>query len=570
MKKPQSLYLRTVPHNRLSSYIENALDGSGTLNGFIAYVEEEAARLLGPAKPDISNLEGDPADHALTAVTKLTFDYLRQPLDEYLKRWEEFTGSLRWFEQNPVGAHIIGLLALVPYRSLWAADYRRRDPKPHEHLFDFKSVHQALQRLESPFTLDDFVEETTVAGLPSHRQVARRSSLDFVGLDRREPVSIYLDEAAHQIIYRAFGNEFYERLVHTLLWILENPNVGEDVSAGAAFLETGATGVTADGLREKALDRSRLFAHGLGSWPPSEANYEQVSDKTLDANAKKAGFTGLQAPELLSDFLNKTNFRRADAESVEALDFNYSDNPFTHAELQVLRFADQLGLIDGTDVGELPARVTTVLAKRYGITEIVPTRDNIFRLLVTRPPTDQVGADLTNAVDFHFWSLFQRYVDRCFSHLPEDHPRKSRAVLATLAQPVLFERSAALGVFTGAKVSKTSEGRWQLHKGKKLVLELENRYGLAVGTVLANLVALYDPVTTSGEWGRLEVKASEILTASESASLPCGLDYIDQARKHLEKNNGDAQMAAADMATEIAAGWSRATHGKQGKGKRSE
>jgi hypothetical protein len=537
VKKPQSLYLPVLPHNRLTGYVERALGGKGTLSGLIAFVEERTAAML--AEETAALPMDHPASAELTGLTLLDYRHLHQPLDTYTHAWNRFTSALPWFEDHAVGAHMLALHALTEYPSLWDSDYRKRDRTVHPLLAYSTDVTTALDALRNPRQGDRTTGQERPDMWRRPRPVFGRDRIDLITEARREPVSVYLDAEAHKTVYQAFGNTFFERLEHSLIHALENPDAIRDIEAAALFLEVGADGIDLDELEVAAHQIARTFAmygHVQGR------EWVTTTDEAVERLARSAGYASLNDPALLSHGLEKLYLRRRDVARTIGLDIWHVTPEMSDAVQATLNLGNDLGLIDGTDLRSLPQRVAETLGERFGITEITPTRENAFRLLASLSEDDDVTADFINAVDLHMWGLFMHYARHCLPHVSPGHTRVSRSTLATLAEGDLFPHLAALEAFTGANVTKTPAGTWELRKGRRDVLTLENREALRVGAVLRQLVTLRDPITVDGDWE--DELTSGSAPKPEAYSYPVGLAVIERTRHALSIHGPDAAAAA--------------------------
>ena len=540
MKKPQSLYLPILPHNRLAGYVENALGGAGTLSGLIGFIEEQTAMMLSRETTDIP--WDHPANDEFEALTRLEYRHLHQPLETYTRFWNSFTEALPWFEEHVVGAHMLALHALTEYPSLWDANYRTRERTVHPLFLHGMKVSLALENLKNPHEVD--VSRASQEGRSQlwsrPRPIFGRDRIDFITEDRREPISVYLDVDAHKTIYEAFGNRFFERLEHSLINLLENPDALKDIDAGAIFLEVGADGVDLDELERAALEVARAFTEHefvLGEMR------DAPTDEQLESVARSAGYVSLRDPDLLSRGLEKLYLRQRDVERTIGFDQWHITPDMSEGTRAVLNLGNDLDLIDGTDIRLLPGRIALALGQRFGITEIAPTRENAYRLLAARSSgNDDVTTDFINAVDLHMWELFTSYARHCLPHVSPGHSRISRSTLATLSEGDLFPHLGALEAFTGANVAKTPAGLWELRKGRRTVVTLDNREALRIADVLQQLVNLRDPLTVAED--PEDVQAANSTPKPEPYSYPVGPEIIEQAR-HVLSIHGPVEAQTA-------------------------
>ena len=124
MKRSESLFLSALAHNRILTYVGNALDGAGSLSGFVAFIEERTHASL--QREDELRLRYR-ANEALESLALLDYRYLPTHLTVYGQARDEFSAALPWFEVDPGGAHILALHSLKEHLMLWEAEFRRRD-----------------------------------------------------------------------------------------------------------------------------------------------------------------------------------------------------------------------------------------------------------------------------------------------------------------------------------------------------------------------------------------------------------------------------------------------------------
>ncbi len=527
MKGPQSLYLSVLAHNRLSGYVERSLGGQGTLNGLIGFIEERGMALL-----NYANVVAD--DHAANRhfidLTLLQQHELRRPLTTYMQTWDAFADALPWFEENPVAAHLAGMHPLLEFPSLWDASFTIRDRPRHRLEAQATGLGATIEAIREPY-----VGPTSMnAGRDTRWTVARpifgRDRIDFVTADRQAPISVYLDTSTHQHFYRAFGNSFFARLEHALITMLEDPEATLDIEHAALFLEFGPDAVDLDELTRAAREIASTYAER--DMPPTTAGR---SESVVAAHAKQMGYTSLDDATLLQRGLALLYLRQRDIERTIGYDTWHMTPDVSEETLATLHLGNRLGLIDGSDLRLLPYRITTALLEQFGITEIAPTRMNAFRFMAGSGINNVSQGHLdrfSNAVDFHMWELYTLYARQCLGIAADEALRTSHQTLATLAEGDLFPRVGAIEAFTGSRVGKTADGRWQLKRGRKELVTLDHAAFLQVGETLRRLVPLRDPVTVAGD-SDSSCEEPRKDSAPAPYSYPVSPDIIDTALQSL-------------------------------------
>lgn len=543
MKKPHSLYLSMLAHNRLSAYVENALAGAGSLSGLFAFIEEHTQAML--ARSDDLPWE-HPANEKFETLALLDYRSLRQPLSTYLKAWDEFSAALPWFVENPVGAHILAMHPLTEFPSLWESEYRRRDRPRHDLDMHPVKISLVIGQILRPYAPSVHAFDRSEDGWRRARPILGRDRIDFIVADRQVPVSIYLDTEAHQTFYGAFGNRFFTRLEHALINLLEDPDAVFDIESAALFLELGPDSIDLEELLQTAnviaLDRARYVTHVRPEkWP-------ELTNAQLTKYVRKAGYESLQDRALVRDGLNYLYLRKRDIDRTQGYDIWYATPEAAEGTLATLHLGNQLGLIDGADIRLLPQRIAVALLERFGITEVAPTRDNAYRLLAGAAVNHDHSTTFDNAVDAHMWALFTLYARHCLGRTADDDPRVSQRTLATLAEGDLFPRVGAIEAFTGTKARRTTSGVWQLRRGRTIHAELDHRTLLRVGDALQNLVQLRDPITLPGDYDNL-FEEPEKSPSPQPYSYPVSPTVIDRALSVLAIH--DDETAHQALVTEL-------------------
>ena len=497
MKKPHSLYLSMLAHNRLSTYVANALDGTGSLAGFFAYIEDRTLAMLRRTDHVSWNHR---ANNTFVELSRLDERQVRHPLDAYRRTWDEFTAALPWFTENPAGAHILGMQPLTEIPSLWSSEYGLRD-RPRHHLHTYgTSIAGALDAIRSPYVEPTIALGKRDASWRRARPILGRDRIDFITADQQVPVSVYLDTEAHETFYKAFQNRFFTRLEHALVSLLEEPGAAVDIESGAVFLELGPEGIDLDAVALAARQIAGMVVCDKSNRP--RAKWWELTDAQLMSYAKEAGFDSLHDPVLLREGLDFLYLRRRDIDRTIGYDIWHITPDVSEGALATLNFANRLGLLDSADVRLLPQRISSALLERYGITHIAPTRDNAFRLIAAnasgKDDTDLSVTKFDNAVDMHMWALFTLYARDCLGHGADDL-RFGHRTLATLAEGDLFPRVGTIEAFTGSTAEKTPGGMWKLQRGRKTHHELDHPTFLAVSEALRGLVVLRDPITVLGD-----------------------------------------------------------------------
>ncbi len=545
VKRPVSLYLPAIAHNRLATYIANSLDGRGSFSGFIRFIEEQNYKGNFENAGDYNDTSE--ADGPYSQIPHLPAKKYWQPLDAYVKTWTHFTTTLPWYESNPTAAHVLALYALRYHADLWTTTYETKPEGPPIGLIDTwggvagtqtSMRHDASQNFGSAEPSGDVATPPQIL-----RPILRRNRIELTDHEGSEPVSLHLDTEHHRMLHGPLGNRFYERLVHSLTTQLEDTPAEIDIEPAARFLELGPDGVSTAALEAAATRIAEDYA-----------TVRLASEgESLDVALKRKGYASTADPRLLSLALKETYTRIGEEESIAHLDSGLVLAEDLNVDaLTVLRLGNQLGLIDGHPIAALPKRITEALRDRYGITEVTPSRENAFRLL-NRAVVDDATHTFRNAVDMHMWGLFHLYAQHYLATATSDDPRLYRSTLSALSEPRLFLRLATLEAFTGATVSKERSGAWTFRKGRTVVRRLQNDDAIAIGNVLAATINVHDPITEPSWVGAAQRPLLDTSRRGRSRSIPINLEILDIAQRHLDMQGGDTSRAAQSLTVELLA-----------------
>ena len=534
MKGPQSLYLSTIAHNRLLGYVERALDGTGTLNGLFGFIEDQTMEMLN-GNSDVPFRH--PANELFLELTMLEQHELRRPITSYAKIWDQFADALPWYADNPTGAHVLALEPLLEFPSLWDASLAVRERPRLDLDANGTSIGAAIEAIRKPHIRPGSGSDSRDAPWSVARPIFGRDRIDFITADRQTPVSVYLDLEAHQVFYGAFGNRFFTRLEHALITMLEDPEAMIDIEHAALFLEFGIEGVDLDELERAAFEVARNYsAHEAHmAWP----GVEELKQADLNELAVKQGYASFDDPTLLCRALQYFYLRQRDIERSLGYDTWHITPDVSETTLATLHLGNRLRLIDGTDLRRLPARIASALLERYGITDIVPTRTNAYRIIASSRTRDPDEGDLqrfSNVIDFHLWKIFQAYARHCLGHSADESLRTSHRTLATLAEGDLFPRVSAIEAFTGTRVSKMPDGSWQLLRGRKPYTTLDHSTFLRVGEKLRSMARLRDPITVVGDRDSI-FDQPDSTPKAKPFSYPVSPEIIDITRQILESHD---------------------------------
>ena len=514
-KKTQSLYLDEATHSDVSAYVMRSLDGRGSINEFLGFIEERTYEQFSrPSSPSTA----EPAIEAFDAYLELPPGALVQPLDEYRQCWEALADRLPWHDENPVASHTLALFALTERPVAWAKDTDRRQARSD------KSLTATLEEIRGSAR-----RSPVWNGMP----VWRRGRVDIIGTSTSAPVSFYLEPIPHQFFAGMFANRnlfaYIEEVLQTLYW---DEDLWIDIVPELTLLELGPNRITSSTLSHALRKSAQEIADA----------YELVSRGAY--------------PEELPEGVPRPSFEESFMHGMHALDQpRWQGAPLGDAlqeapEVQLLRLAKHLDVLDPQHLDELPQRMILAFLKRYRVATLTPNRAVVETILRTRAPSN---AEAIAAPEFHILEMYRHYAATVLNTTLEA-PETSLCALVTMGQPWVLRTKNILERFSTARVSVTPTGNYRLTKSRHKPLELDPDAAVTLAETLHELIAVDDTPFGGGFWliGLLQ-RAWEGLPGdvSETVSIPIGIDLIERARAVLEANNWNAQRAAALLALEL-------------------
>lgn len=549
VKKPQSVYLDELVHSRVSQMVENALDGHGTLGGFFAFIEERAQyfRELLPEVRDNEDLAAlldieDGVQQRAERQEKVGLPHnpdinklFLVPLDDvhaYLEAWNLVAPTLPWHKDNPVASHVLALYLLSFNPLLWQEDlksspsYSIRSHYLHFFFYE-KSLFEVVTRLQLTGTqggtrlkwhpwLTEYYPAVWQRGrvdIIINNADLPRSSYSFntavEGRPKVKPTSFYLDKAAHDFVYAIFGNDLYNSAEHALHRLFTKPEYWIDITAETRFLEHG---VELFDLEQAVLDPDRgLFASEFDE-PAGDgeadallqfrqgllARVEKPFWKTFSAGsaADNYGWALNSPPALrLAHHLKVYALENQHVdlaqleEDVATYLANSQDDDVRGGERQIAHGRRQELLLQALtdDLAKIHNDILATFLQHYQLQSLMPERSLAYRILKGKVLPEVDPKVFSDPVEYHFFELFRLYALEVLPERGREEERVSLPVLATLAQSWVFPTKSALEAYSTTKVRKTAEGKWQLRKGNKTLMELTNAEAFEVAWMLWGL-----------------------------------------------------------------------------------
>lgn len=481
-KKPQGVYVNELTHNRVTTLVENALDGHGSLAGFVAFLEDALVAATDDEMILYSQSEGNrifPSELMRDAGRMNRFDYApkdgfgaapregrnaveaaQASLKAYEDAWKGLAEALPWDEAD-ARSHIAALFLLRDDPRVWRYDSAYDSPRARHY-----SLATALGWLmdirypdrHHPLPVDDEQEG------PVEVTLLWRGGAVEVLLEpaKNRSTSFYLDSEAHDLAVRVFGRDLFDRVERGLHRLLATHHHFLALEPQFNFLEHGPALVDYQwgdlGVRETEEDLKELWRTQVFEF--------------LRKERSQVGIKGIREGRGFGPYL--TRFQNT------------------------LPLAAELGLIESpSDVDDKERRKSGLLPaflERYSLEGLAPERGLAYQVIRdAKIPTDRTF--VTNAVDYHLLRLFQEYA---LSVLPPEQREKRRVhpmTLATLAQPWVLATRTTLEAWGNVKATKTPAGVWQLASGRSVVLELSDSEAYWVAKTL-NAVLSMQPVPT--------------------------------------------------------------------------
>lgn len=475
-KSPQGVYVNEATHNRVSMLVENALDGHGTLAGFVAYLEEALSgathdpdllvfdrerRKSGVLEPirdreRMRRFDDAPKDGFGVAPTDSedAAAVARASLEAYEAAWRDLGETMPWGEADP-RSHVVALYLLRGDPRLWQHDKAYDAPRVrHYTLYSELSELLDLRHPERALRYDEFEAD----GQEPPTLLWRDGSVEaLLEPAKNRSTSFYLDPEAHDLALKAFGRDLFDRLERGLRRLLDNPrHYLQALQPHFNFLEHGP-------------------ALGDYRWRDMKPEHQELM------------------LEWLSERLAGGLWRRGsdDAPGV--------DEPPAVPGENNLSLAAYLGVLEDPrtlrEQDSERSNLVQAFLERYRLQRLAPERDLAYQVIRgVDLPTDRTF--VSNAVDYHLLKLFQAYA---LTVLPADQREERRVhpmTLATFAQPQLFPTRVTLEAYGGVKALKNAWGGWELVSGRKTALELSDAEAYWTAQAL-NAVLSTQPYRTS-------------------------------------------------------------------------
>jgi len=486
-KSPQGVYVNEATHNRVSMLVENALDGHGTLAGFVAFLEGAVQDVANEVRNNAQRFDG--GGDALREWGKAPKDGLEEPPSRraYESAWRRLRAALPWGKEDP-RQHVLPLFLLSRDDRLWVHDVAFDAPLAESYLFvDTGTVLADMLRLahgDEP----QFIKGTRMTGAPSAYEVAsavlwKGAAVELV-LDevKSRSTSFYLDEEAHRLAVGVFGRGLFDRLERGLKRLLDDPHHWLPWEAEFHFLEHGPDLVTYQAPRLNASEGEELkadLARGVRIFDAAD---------TSDPLVQRHAFPFSWELSRLDPFGLPTGERLGTAHNTLVLGY-------------------RLGLVtlgEDADAEQLKRNLLPAFLERFGLQALGPERRLAYQVIRALPKIPKRYESVNNALDYHLLQLFQAYA---LSVLPEEQREERRVelhTLATLSQPWVFPTKATLEAFGNAKASKTATGAWEITGGRQASLKLSDAEAYwtakALNSVVTNQPSQTLTPTVSARW----------------------------------------------------------------------
>lgn len=544
----QSIFVDEARHNRVSLMVKNALDGRGSIEGFFEFVEDKVFSKFG-TPTGIGPTEAEEAmSPAFVKLRAYSLEEIVNHTDDYLEVWEQVTQETGWFDDNPVAAHLMALvypttrasaLLQVPRQAF----SNRQPSRFSEDTIERSEYLSIVDRLRAHASLNvahEYIYTLGTSGLYTSKKhnhkpgwqwktpvqspyfdvfpVWHEDQIDLLlKTSQLRAVDILVDGAAHAFFLNLVSNAFFQRCEYVFDYVFNDKGNWIDIEPEAKFMEHGVAMFDIEkaswDAEEVRQDTQSYFEH----WGEGEPTTDNILSTALDLPAW--GDDDVQERWLMS---------------------------VSGSYLTSLRLAQRLGLLsfdkDGLD------DVKSAIAERFlshnGLPAALPEREHAYTILRNRHRAaiyeGMEYGGYRSAVDYHLFELFRLYAA---SVMPEAEPvRVVRPVLATLAQPWLFETKGLLEVFSGHQVKKTETGSWQFYNGTATVLEIGNLDAYNVAQCLKEIAQFYareyDTMTMVGTVSELEDR--------QRLTLPTGIPLIERA---LEKLGAHSEALDAELTT---------------------
>lgn len=476
-KSPQGVYVNEATHNRVSRLVANALNGHGTLAGFMAFVEEAISAatewdlLVERNRGDLDHMRDHEVMHAFNDAPKDGFGASPQDSDSsrlaakaalsaYEAAWGVLASSMPW-KQDDARTEVAALFLLRGDYRVWLYDRAYDNPRPqrsslYEELGEMWEVrHQVGAQLDElmGLTAPKTAEPTLI-----WRGNAVEALLEPA---KNRSTSFYLDPEIHDLAIRMFGRELFERIERGLHRLLSTPHHIHQLEPHFNFLEHGTAIIQYQHRPTEQKDRALLLSVVAA----------EHAERRLPLGGRGLRWSGPLGYYLAT-------------------------------QENSLMLALELGLAGSIDVtigrGQTGSAMLSAFLERYRLPQLGPDRSLAYRVIIhTDLPTDRTF--VTNAFDYHLLRLFQEYAH---SVVPEGEQEESRThpmTLATLAQEWVFPTKATLESYGNVKVSRTAVGNWEARGGRSDLLTLSDADAYWTAKALNAVLPLMPHQTITGE-----------------------------------------------------------------------
>ncbi len=550
-KKTHTVYLNEVTHSDVSDYVERALDGRGTVNTFLAFVEERTfAQFGGPRTNAVtSEREGTEADAAYRHYGGLPPGALIEPLTEYERAWQALVRHLPWHETNPIASHVFALRELSERPIAWvngAAERRRAQAAAAQEADGDGGLKAAVDRVRDRGRNSRSV--SPAKGAPRQyyfgQPIWKRGRVDLVWQASSAPTSFYLEPEPHAFLNNAFPDiSLFQFSEDVLLDVFQDEGLWIDIAPEVTLLDK-ATSIS------QASELANAIKHTadaiVASWEPD--GHDTSDNGNVFGDAARQSFNRKLASGLAK--LDRPRWNGAPL----------GDDLQESWGVQLLRLARRLNVLDLEDLENLPQLLAQSFLEHYQIPSLTPTRDLIDRILRAHPPKPN---NAISAAEFHVREMFRLYAASTL-HASTEGARVELSTLATVGQPWILRTQSLLQRFSMGRIRITADGRYRVERSRQSPLELSPQEAAAVADTLNRLIALDSaPYGAGVEYhGLLQRPWNAIQRGGpKRPTFPLGLQLVERTRDMLKANDWKVERVAALLTLDLL----DAAHEGQGK-----
>lgn len=551
MKKPTSVYLNAYVHTRTAQFVETALGDRGTLNGFIAYLEEQAYALFNqdavPSEPSRVWLDwkaqytqevvyvsaGTTETYFEGEIHRNVTDQLPNEIREkyfknnYADNFDLAKVGLPWDSSYPAWSH---LLALFYANDFGVTQKYLEQPLDIEPRLDYSSM-------EFDSTVTYWSDLDRARQLIEINQLRKQSK--FALLERGElivkpiddwdrPISLYLNGEQHkffQTLYsqatlRAIENALFAKFSERpkMLWdtldtapsnfrhFVHHRISTESGASGIRYAENPWTSLTA-----KFLQFKDQIANAEGvSWNTDEIRTvcEQILREDYAEQTRLGSIGGFEEdPEFEDDY--EVDEHGFDITRLSPLSFpeKLSELVDRCRNLAILPVAWELAASkDVLDVGSNDSTIFEKLEETLK-KQFESSLDGDPRKVFEKIVFDYLDAPeprYSDAITYHTCQLFALYADSLFE--TEGISISHLAVLAndgTGADPL--GPAQFLELASGLTVRVERDGQHVFYKGKKQVTSFSALQAMRAAAVLGVAIESFNDLAEIGKELRIEI-----------------------------------------------------------------